>query len=28
MIVTGERTALDYMLRPLLDAFARSFKEE
>ena len=28
MIVTGERTVLDYILRPLLDAFARSFKEE
>ena len=28
MIVTGERTVLDYMLRPLLDALARSFKEE
>jgi len=28
MIVTGERTALDYIFRPLLDAFARSFKEE
>jgi len=28
MIVTGERTVLDYMFRPLLDAFARSFKEE
>lgn len=26
-IKTGERTLLDYLLRPLLDAFARSFKE-
>jgi epimerase transport system membrane fusion protein len=28
MIVTGERTVLDYLLRPFLDALARSFKEE
>ena len=27
LIKTGERTLLDYLLRPLLDAFARSFKE-
>lgn len=26
-IKTGERTLLEYLLRPLLDAFARSFKE-
>lgn len=28
MIKTGERTLLNYLLRPLLDAFARSFRED
>ena len=28
IIKTGERTLLDYLLRPLLDAFARSFRED
>lgn len=28
MIDAGHRTALDYMLRPLLDSFARSFREQ
>jgi HlyD family secretion protein/epimerase transport system membrane fusion protein len=27
-IVTGERTFLDYILQPLLDSFAHSFREE
>ena len=27
MILTGERTALDYMLAPLVDSFRRSFRE-
>lgn len=27
-IVTGERTALEYILQPLLESFRRSFKEE
>lgn len=27
MIVTGERTALEYILRPLLDSFNRAFRE-
>ena len=28
MIKTGERTVLNYLLRPLLDAFARAFRED
>jgi len=28
MIVTGERTMLDYLIRPLKDAFARSMREK
>lgn len=28
MILTGERTALDYALRPLFDSFARAFREQ
>ena len=28
LIKTGERTLLNYLLRPLLDAFARSFRED
>jgi epimerase transport system membrane fusion protein len=28
MIKTGERTLLNYLLRPLLDSFARSFRED
>jgi HlyD family type I secretion membrane fusion protein len=28
MIVTGRRTALDYLLSPLRDSFARAFREE
>jgi len=27
MILTGERTVLDYMLRPLLDSFIKSFRQ-
>jgi HlyD family type I secretion membrane fusion protein len=27
MILTGERTVLDYLLRPLLDSFIKSFRE-
>ena len=27
MILTGERTVLDYMLRPLLDSFVKSFRQ-
>ena len=27
MIMTGERTALDYLLGPLVDSFPRSFRE-
>ena len=28
IIVTGERTPLEYLMRPLLDSFARAFREE
>jgi HlyD family type I secretion membrane fusion protein len=28
MIATGERTALDYALRPVLDSFGRAFRED
>jgi len=27
MILTGERTLLDYLLRPLLDSITKSFRE-
>ena len=27
MIMTGERTALDYLIGPLVDSFRRSFRE-
>lgn len=27
LVNTGERTALDYFIKPLIDAIARSFKE-
>ncbi|MBY0429754.1 MAG: HlyD family type I secretion periplasmic adaptor subunit, partial [Rhodospirillales bacterium] len=28
MVITGERTLLNYLLRPLKDSFARAFREE
>jgi HlyD family secretion protein len=28
IILTGERTVLDYLARPLLDSFAHSFREQ
>ena len=28
MIPTGERTALDYLLRPVLDSFKKAFREK
>ena len=28
IIPTGERTALDYLLRPLTDSFTRAFREK
>ena len=28
LIQTGERTALDYLLKPLLDAFSRGLNED
>ena len=28
LIITGERTLVDYLLRPVMDSFARAFREE
>jgi multidrug efflux pump subunit AcrA (membrane-fusion protein) len=28
VILTGERTVLDYLVRPVLDSFAHAFKEQ
>jgi HlyD family secretion protein len=28
MIATGERTALEYLMKPLLDSFNRAFRDD